>query len=168
MAKKAPAKRAPRKPAAKPVIDISSLSAEDLQRLLDAMQPPKAPRWYQKINWRPWLVGGAKAAFMVAIGVVGGVWVAGGVPIGPGPIVRNDSLSQAHVADRVSQIAVLRELAEQPFDGTTDEGRRKAGEWFNAQRFRNRADDFGAYTDAVSEAIAANSEADLAKKLEGK
>jgi hypothetical protein len=59
-------------------------------------------------------------------------------------------------------------LASQPFDGTTDDGRRKAGEFFNAQRFRNRANDFGAYTDAVSEAIAANAEAELAKKLEGK
>ena len=86
MAKKAPAKRAPRKPSAKPAIDISSLSAEDLQRLLDAMKPPKTPRWWQKIDWRPWLVGGAKAAVMVAIGVAGGVWVAGGVPIGPGPM----------------------------------------------------------------------------------
>jgi len=43
-----------------------------------------------------------------------------------------------------------------------------AEEWFNAARFRNRAVDFGDYTDAVAEAIAANSEADLAAELEGK
>jgi len=111
----------------------------------------------------------AVPAFLVALllGVGIGVYSAGGIQIG-GDAVPNDCLSQAHVADRVTQIAVLRELSEQPFDGTTDEGRRKAGEWFNAQRFRNRADDFGAYTDAVSEAIASNSEAELAKKLEGK
>jgi hypothetical protein len=77
-------------------------------------------------------------------------------------------LSQAHAADRVSQIAVLRELAAQPFDGATDDGRKKAGEWFNANRFRNRPDDYGAYTDKVSEAIAANSEAKLADELEAK
>jgi hypothetical protein len=66
------------------------------------------------------------------------------------------------------QVAVLLELAAQPFDGTTDDGRKNAGEWFNAQRFRNRADDFGIYTDVVSEAIAANSEEKLAAELEGK
>jgi hypothetical protein len=86
---------------------------------------------------------------------------------GPGPTV-NDCLSQSHAADRASQVAVLKEIASQPFDGTTDDGRKQAGEWFNAQRFRNRPDDFGAYTDAVSEAIAGNAEAELAKKLEGK
>jgi hypothetical protein len=85
----------------------------------------------------------------------------------PGPTSK-DCLQVAHAADRATQITVLRELADQPFDGATDDGRRKAGEWFNANRFRNRADDFGAYTDQVSEAIAANAEAELANKLEGK
>jgi hypothetical protein len=106
----------------------------------------------------------------IAIGLIGGLLllVGGKGPSpGPGPD-RGDSLSSAHAADRITQITVLRELAEQPFDGATDDGRRKAGEWFNAQRFRNRANDFGAYTDEVSEAIAENAEAELAKKLEGK
>ena len=106
---------------------------------------------------------------LIASGLIGGLLLmfsGGGAP-GPGPVA-NDCLSQSHAADRVSQIAVLRELAAQPFDGATDDGRLKAGEWFNAQRFRNRANDFGAYTDEVSEAIAANAEAELAKKLEGK
>lgn len=103
------------------------------------------------------------------IGIGCGIWIAGGIDVGPSPGPdRSDSLSQAHEADRITQIAVLRELATQPFDGATDDGRRKAAEWFNSQRFRNRADDFGAYTDAVSEAIAGNTEAELAKKLEGK
>jgi hypothetical protein len=88
-----------------------------------------------------------------------------GGDVRPGPV---DCLSQAHAADRVTQIAVLRDLASQPFDGTTDDGRQKAGEWFNAQRFRNRPADFASYTDAVAEAIATNAEAELAKKLEGK
>ena len=77
-------------------------------------------------------------------------------------------LQQSYAADRVSQIAVLRDLAKQPFDGTTDDGRKQAGEWFNAQRFRNRANDFGGYTDRVAEAIAANSEDSLANELEAK
>jgi hypothetical protein len=103
---------------------------------------------------------------LIASGLLGGLLLMFGGG-SPGPVA-NDSLSQAHAADRVTQIAVLRELAEQPFDGTTDDGRRKAGEWFNAQRFRNRPSDFAAYTDAVAEAIAGNAEAELAKKLEEK
>jgi hypothetical protein len=87
-------------------------------------------------------------------------------PKPPAPVV-SDFLQTAYDADRNTQIAVLKELAQQPFDGTTDDGRLKAGEWFNKNRFRNRADNFGAYTDAVAEAIAANAESELAAKLEG-
>lgn len=89
----------------------------------------------------------------------------GGDSPGPG---KDDVLSEAYAADRSTQVAVLRELASQPFDGATDDGRRKAGEWFNAQRFRNRADDFGGYTDRVAEAIETNMEGKLAAELEGK
>ena len=88
-----------------------------------------------------------------------------GVTPGPAPHA-DDVLAKAYAADRVSQIAVLRELAQQPFDGATDEGRRLAGEWFNAHRFTGRASDFGGYTDAVADSIAANSENELAAKLE--
>ena len=102
---------------------------------------------------------------MLLFGAMGGVWSAGGIQINPG---RDDVLQQSYDADRVTQVAVLKELAAQPFDGTTDEGRKAAGEWFNANRFRSRPDDFGAYTDEVSEAIAANSEAEFAAELEGK
>jgi hypothetical protein len=80
----------------------------------------------------------------------------------------DDVLAKAYAADRVTQIAVLRELAQQPFDGTTDDGRRQAGEWFNANRFRNRPADFTPLTDSVAEAIAANAEDKLADRLEGK
>lgn len=116
----------------------------------------------------PWRLVVRYVAFgsaMLLFGAMGGVWSAGGIEIGPG---RDDVLSQSYDRDRVTQIAVLRELAAQPFDGATDDGRKDAGEWFNAARFRNRAVDFGDYTDAVAEAIAANSEADLAAELEGK
>jgi hypothetical protein len=104
---------------------------------------------------------------LISSGLIGGLllMLSGGGSAGP---TVKDCLTVAHAADRATQIAVLRELASQPFDGTTDDGRRKAGEFFNANRFRNRADDYGAFTDEVSEAIAANAEADLAKKLEGK
>ena len=151
MAKKAPAKKAPakRKPAAKKAPAI-------------AVVPPKP------IAWRSWLVSGAKAAAWIVCGAVAGVYAAGGIPIGPGPVVRNDALQQSYEADRITQAAVLRELSEQPFDGGTDDGRRKAGEWFSKNRFKNRASDFGVFTDAVAEAIAGNAEEKLAEQLEEK
>ena len=120
------------------------------------------------IRDRSWLVGGAKSVALIVCGAVGGVYAAGGIEVGPGPVVRDDVLQRSYDADRITQAAVLRELSEQDFDGGTDDGRRKAGEWFNAQRFRNRANDFGGYTDRVAEAIAANSEDKLAEKLEAK
>jgi len=151
MAKKAPAKKAPakRKPAAK-----------------KPAQPAVVP--LKSIAWQPWFFGGVKAAALIVCGAVAGVYAAGGIEVGPGPVVRDDVLQQSYAADRISQIAVLRDLAKQPFDGTTDDGRKQAGEWFNAQRFRNRADDYSGYTDRVAEAIAANSEDKLAEQLEAK
>ena len=104
---------------------------------------------------------------LIASGLIGGLLLMFSGGGSPGATVK-DCLTVAHAADRATQIAVLRELSAQPFDGTTDEGRKQAGEWFNAQRFRSRANDYGPFTDEVSEAIAANAEADLAKKLEGK
>jgi hypothetical protein len=153
MAKKAPAKpAAKRKPRAKkPVVPIIDTT--------DYGTPVEFPAWQSVLpQVLPCLL-----AFVFGAGA--GVWGAGGIDVSP---ATSDCLSQSHAADRVSQITVLRELAAQPLDGATDDGRKQAGEWFNANRFRNRADDFGAYTDAVSEAIAGNTEAELAKKLEGK
>ena len=150
MAKKAPAKKAPakRKPAAKKATAIAVVA------------PPKS------IAWRSWLVSGAKAVALIVCGAVAGIYAAGGIAVGPGPV--SDVLQQSYSADRVTQVAVLRDLATQTFDGTTDDGRKQAGEWFNAQRFRNRANDFGGYTDRVAEAIATNSEDSLANELEAK
>ena len=116
-------------------------------------------------SWMPWFSLFLNGLLMLGVGAVGGWWVSGGIEIGRW---RDDVLSQAYDADRATQVEVLRELAAQPFDGATDDGRKQAGEFFNAQRFRNRPDDFGGYTDAVAEAIAANAEAELAAKLEGK
>jgi hypothetical protein len=173
MAKKAPAKRKPKNAVVESAAELADLS----DRMKEALKPAKRKPRPKKpdtlvvpiVEIPGWLIGGLKAVLMLVIGGLGGIWIAGGIPIGPGPSpVQDDSLSTAYTADRATQITVLRELAAQPFDGETDDGRRKAGEWFNAQRFRNRSDDFGQYTDEVSEAIAANAEAELAKKLEGK
>ena len=149
MAKKAPAKKAPakRKPAAKKAPAI-------------AVIPPKS------IAWRSWLVSGARAAALIVCGMVAGIWSAGGIEVGPGPV--GDVLQQSYSADRVTQVAVLRDLATQPFDGSTADGKIAAQDWFNVQRFRNRPTDYGSYTEAVAEAIDSNSEEALAAKLEGK
>jgi len=157
MAKKAPAKKAPakRKPRAKKPVDPAIELSEN-----DIVKP---------IAWRSWLVSGAKAVALIVAGLGGGVWLAGGIPIGPGPSPqRSDVLAKAYEADRITQIAVLRDLAKQPFDGSTADGRQQAEAWFNVQRFRSRPVDYRPYTDAVAEAITANSEEALASKLEGK
>jgi hypothetical protein len=149
MAKKAPAKpAAKRKPAKKTPVQPAVVAPTE------------------SIAWRPWLVSGAKAAALIVCGAVAGVYAAGGIEVGPGPF--GDVLQQSFAADRLTQAAVLRELSEKDFDGSTGEGRREAGEWFNAQRFRNRAVDYKPYTDAVAEAIAADKVGWMADELEGK
>ena len=147
MAKKAPAKKAPAKrPAKKTPVQ------------------PAVVAHTESIAWRSWLVSGARAAALIVCGMVAGIWSAGGIEVGPGPV--GDVLQQSYSADRVTQVAVLRDLATQPFDGTTDDGRKQAGEWFTKNRFKNRASDFTSYTDRVAEAIASNSEDALANELE--
>ena len=158
-----------RKPRAKKPVDVSAefgqITAADLERATTSLKRPSS---LKPIAWRSWLVSGAKSAALIVCGAVAGVYAAGGIEVGPGPVVRNDVLQQSYEADRVTQVAVLRELSEQDFDGTTDDGRKQAETWFNGQRFRNRANDFGGYTDQVAEAIAANSEDKLAEQLEEK
>jgi hypothetical protein len=129
-----------------------------------APKKPATPRKKAVAN-RSVVVGVLWCVVTFVIGSIGGVFVAKGIKIDAG---QQDVLTDAYKADRVSQVVILRELAAQPFDGATDEGRQKAGEWFNANRFKNRADDFGLYTDAVSEAIAGNTEDKLADALEPK
>ncbi len=150
MAKKAPAKKAPakRKPAAKKATVI-------------AIVPSKS------IAWRSWLVSGAKAAALIVAGAVAGVYAAGGIPIGLGPVVRDDVLQESYDADRITQAAVLRDYAAQGFKND-DAGRAAATKWFNDNRFRNRGPDFRPYTSAVTDHFAAGTLAKFADELEGK
>lgn len=145
MAKKAPAKKAPAKRAA--------------NKTPIAVIPPKS------IAWRSWLGSGVKAVALIVAGVVGGVYAAGGIDIGPGPVVRNDSLSQSHEADRVSQVRILREYA-----GKTFANEPEAQAWLNAQRIEARKGDWIPYTDELGAAADQSVDAvkALADKLEGK
>jgi len=148
MAKKAPAKKAPakRKPAAKKAPAI-------------AVEPSKS------IAWRSWLVSGAKSVALIVAGAVAGVYAAGGIPIGPGPVVYADSLAQSHTNDRASQVRILREYAGKTFANEPD-----AQKWLNEQRISARPTDWIPYTDELGVAADAGPEAvkALADKLEGK
>jgi hypothetical protein len=147
MAKKAPAKKAPakRKPAAK--------------------KPAADPVPTKSIAWRSWLVSGAKAVALIVCGAFAGVYAAGGIPIGPGPVVFNDSLATAHSNDRATQIRILREYV-----GKTFASEPEAQKWINEQRIAARPDDFGPYTDELGKAADDGIDAvkALADKLEGK
>ncbi len=154
MAKKAPAKKAPakRKPAAKkPAVTV------DFPALDKAEAKP--------IAWRSWLVSGAKAVALIVAGAVAGVYAASGIPIGPRPVVFNDSLATAHNNDRATQIRILREYV-----GKTFANEPEAQKWINDQRIAARPDDFGLYTDELGKAADDGVEAvkALANKLEGK
>jgi hypothetical protein len=96
MAKKAPAKKAPakRKPAAKkaPAIAVVPIETE--------VTP-------ESIAWQPWFFGGVKAAALIVCGAVAGVWVSGGIEVGPGPVP----------ADSVSTVFDTQELAFRGLSG---------------------------------------------------
>jgi hypothetical protein len=148
MAKKAPAKKAPakRKPAAK-------------KAHAAVVVPSKS------IAWRPWLVSGAKAVALIVAGAVAGVLGAGGIEIGPEPVVYTDSLAQSHTNDRASQIRILREYAGKTFSSDPD-----AQKWLNEQRIAARPADWIPYTDELGFAADAGVDAvkAFADKLEGK
>lgn len=111
------------------------------------------------------LVGGVVAGLVVSF--LGGIYSAGGIDIGPGPVVRNDVLQQSYDADRITQAAVLRDYAAQGFKND-DAGRAAATKWFNDNRFRNRGPDFRPYTSAVTDHFAAGTLTKFADELEGK
>lgn len=159
MAKKAPAKKAPakRKPRPKkPVVpNPIGYDAESLDRHIES------------IAWQSWLVSGAKAVALIVAGVVAGIWSAGGIELGPQPVIRNDVLQQSYDADRITQAAVLRDYAAKGFTND-DAGREAATKWFNDNRFRNRGPDFRPYTSSVTDHFAAGTLAKFADELEGK
>jgi hypothetical protein len=112
-AKKAPAKRKPAAkkrpvPAVEHTIEHSELSPECKKLMLDLLnqEPPEKTVPSNPIAWRSWLVGGAKIAALLGLGFAGGVWQAGGIPIGPGP-------QKADVISAVfdEQESALRELS---------------------------------------------------------
>lgn len=148
MAKKAPAKKAPakRKPAAK-----------------KPAQPAVVP--LKPIAWQPWFFGGVKAAALIVCGAVAGVWVSGGIDVGPEARVYRDSLAESHTSDRASQVRILREYASKTF--TSDP---EAQKWLNEQRIAARPTDWIPYTDELGSAANAGPEAvkAFATKLEGK
>ena len=142
-------------------------AAKKIPAKTPAERKPAKPKPVVTEPWQDWQQHSKIAAaslVMLAIGAAGGVWSAGGIEIGPG---RDDVLSQAYDADRVTQIAVLRELAAQGFKND-DSGREQATTWFNENRFRNRPADFRPYTSAVTDNFAAGTLEQFAVELEAK
>ena len=154
MAKKAPAKKAPakRKPRAVRPVDVPVVDTTD---------------YGTPVEFPAWLATSLKVISLLAIGSLGGIWVSGGIEVGPGPVVRNDVLQQSYDSDRITQAGVLRDYAAQGFTND-DAGREQATKWFNENRFRNRGPDFRPYTSAVTDHFAAGTLAKFADELEGK
>ena len=154
MAKKAPAKKAPakRKPAAK-------------KPAQPAVVPIETEVTLESITWQPWFFGGVRAAALIVCGAVAGVWVSGGIDVGPEARVYRDSLAESHTSDRASQVRILREYASKTF--TSDP---EAQKWLNEQRIAARPIDWIPYTDELGVAANAGPEAvkAFATKLEGK
>ena len=107
----------------------------------------------------------AKAAALIVAGAVAGVYAAGGIEVGPGPVVYTDSLAQSHTNDRVSQVRILREYLSKTFANEPE-----AQKWLNEQRISVRPTDWIPYT--VELGVAADAGVDAVKafadKLEGK
>ena len=143
-AKKPPAKRKPRP---KKTVDTSPA--------VPAVGPSRSIR-----SHLAWLAG----LCVLVISFVG-VWKMLPIEIDQRPA--NDVLSQAYAADRITQVAVLRELDSQGFDATKDDGRKKAADFFNANRFRNRPADYRVYTDAFVDSFERGELEKLAKEIEG-
>lgn len=100
MAKKTPAKpAAKRKPAKKTPVQ-------------PAVVAPTKP-----IAWRSWLVSGAKAVALIVCGMVAGIWVSGGINIGPGPLP----------ADSVSAVFDSQESAFRSLSGERAKALRAGG-----------------------------------------
>jgi hypothetical protein len=103
---------------------------------------------------------------LIASGLLGGLLLMfGGSSGGDVVPVPNDCLSQAHAADRVSQVRILREYV-----GKTFPDEPTAMKWLNDQRIEARKTDWIPYTDELGAAADEGPEAvkSLADKLEGK
>lgn len=176
MAKKAPAKRKPNQLEANrenysrlagKLEAASNAPAKRKPRAKKPVVPAVVPADIATpVQFPTWLTSGLKAVALLVLGAIGGVWSAGGIDISPSPLPsRNDVLSQAHAADRVSQVRILREYAGKSFPDEPT-----AQKWLNDQRIEARKTDWIPYTDELG--AAADSGVDavkaLADKLEAK
>jgi len=94
--------------------------------------------------------------------LIGGLLLifSGGGDVQPVPIP-GDILGQCHVADRVSQIRILRDAATMPADD-----KRAIVQAINEARSTARTDDWVPFTDAVAVAIDSGTLSELADELE--
>jgi hypothetical protein len=118
-AKKAPAKRKPRpkNPVADTSTEFGRITSEDLQRAIESLKKSAGtivdPTDYgEPVKFPSWLTGGIKAIVLLTIGVLGGIYAAGGIEIGgdvrPGPV------------DAVSAVFDTQEAAFRKWSGERD------------------------------------------------
>ena len=137
MAKKRPAQLPAKKRSAKP-----------------KPQPERPPEGAAKIDRVSSLHSVGLAVISVAIGVLCGVMLAGGITVDGGSVGPSDVLAECHAADRASQVRILREYAGQTFANDSS-----AQKWLNEQRIAARPIDWTPYTDELGKRCAEGSEA---------
>jgi hypothetical protein len=81
------------------------------------------------------------------------------------PVPAGDILRQCHVADRVSQVTILRQAATMP--AQTIDDKRAVVKFVNDLRSTSRTKDWEPYTDIVGKSIDSGTLSQLADSLEG-
>jgi hypothetical protein len=93
--------------------------------------------------------------------VIGGVLLIPGGEVGPGPGPSGDVFSQCCEAQRVAEIAILRELSGKEFPNDSAKLN-----WVNSERIAKRSAAFIPYTDALAVAIDGGKVKEFADALE--
>lgn len=117
-------------------------------------RPKDSPQVTAKIDQVSSLHSVGLAVISVAIGVLIGVMLAGGITVDGGSVGPSDVLAECHAADRASQVRILREYAGQTFANDSS-----AQKWLNEQRIAARPIDWTPYTDELGKRCAEGPEA---------
>jgi hypothetical protein len=117
-------------------------------------RPKDSPQVTAKIDQVSSLHSVGLAVISVAIGVLFGVMLAGGITVDGGSVGPSDVLAECHAADRASQVRILREYAGQTFANDSS-----AQKWLNEQRIAARPIDWTPYTDELGKRCAEGPEA---------
>lgn len=93
--------------------------------------------------------------------LAGGWMLLGGKLPEPAPTPATDVLSQCYEADRVTKVALIREMATKEFANSQSQA-----DWWNKKIDVARQTDFQPFIDATAEAIMSGTLTELAESLE--